>query len=87
MDASLTPETIATICEHMNDDHGEAILHYARAHAGIADAQSATMTGMDASGMDLAVLTADGVQAVHVAFDHTLIDSDDARQTLIRMAH
>jgi putative heme iron utilization protein len=87
MDASLTPETIATICEHMNDDHGDAILHYARAHAGIADAQSATIKSMDAAGMQLEVRTAQGLRIAHVSFDHTLADSDDARQTLIRMAH
>jgi putative heme iron utilization protein len=37
-------------------------------------------------GMDLAVETPSGSQAVRIAFDHRLADSDDARATLIAMA-
>jgi putative heme iron utilization protein len=82
----LDAAAIATICEHMNDDHADAIAGYARVFGNIGDALGARMTGLDASGMDLEVETAAGPRTARIAFDHTLQDADDAHQTLIRMA-
>jgi putative heme iron utilization protein len=86
MSRHLTVEAIATICEHMNEDHGDAIVGYARALGGVEDAQSASIAKLDAAGMDLDVQTPSGARSVRVAFDHTLLDADDAKETLIRLA-
>jgi len=70
----------------MNDDHADSIAAYARTFAGIPEARAATMKSMDETGMDLDVRTDAGAQVARVAFDHTLLDADDAKDTLIRMA-
>jgi putative heme iron utilization protein len=86
MSRPLTPESIASICEHMNEDHADALVTYARVFGHRADARTARMTGMDADGLDMHVETDSGEVDLRVTFDHTLADADDAQQTLIRMA-
>jgi putative heme iron utilization protein len=74
------------ICDHMNEDHADAVLGYARTLAGRSDAASARLTGFDSAGMDLAVDTGSGSVDVRIPFDHELRDADDARDTLIALA-
>ena len=62
----VTQEIFASMCEHMNDDHAEAVATYARVYASVDDVRSAAMTAMDASGMDLRVETPAGVRAVRI---------------------
>lgn len=77
----LTPAVSARICKHMNDDHAEAVVAYARHYGGIATATAARMVVVGPEVMQLEV---DG-QMVDVRFDHTLSDSDDAHRTLVAM--
>lgn len=77
----LTPAVSERICRHMNDDHPEAVLAYARHYAAIATAQQARMLAIRPEAMELAV---DGVD-VQVPFDHNLSDSEDAHRTLVAM--
>ena len=77
----LTPEVSDRICKHMNDDHTEAVLAYARHYGGIQGAQAARMVAVAQDAMTLEV---DGAP-VQVAFDHALSDSDDAHRTLVAM--
>ena len=77
----LTPAVSDRICKHMNDDHGEAVVAYARHYGGMASAQSARMLAITAEAMELEV---DG-QPLRVAFDHNLSDSEDAHRTLVAM--
>jgi putative heme iron utilization protein len=86
MAGPLTAATIASICEHMNDDHAVALVTYARVFGKLPDARTARMTGIDAAGLDLEVETATGSHTVRITFDHSLEDAGDARATLIRMA-
>jgi len=77
----LTPAVSDRICKHMNDDHAEAVVAYARHYAGIEAATAARMVAVRPEAMQLDV---DG-QMVEVRFDHTLSDSDDAHRTLVAM--
>jgi hypothetical protein len=77
----LTPAVSDRICKHMNDDHAEAVLAYARHYGGIQEAQTARMVAVAPEAMTLEV---DGAP-VEVAFDHTISDSDDAHRTLVAM--
>jgi len=86
MARSLDAQTITMICDHMNEDHADAVLGYARTLAGRTDAASARMTGFDSVGMDLAVETDAGRVALRIPFDHEIRDADDARDTLIALA-
>jgi putative heme iron utilization protein len=77
----LTPAVSDRICKHMNEDHAEAVLAYARHYGGMEGAQAARMVAVAPNAMSLEV---DGAP-VQVAFDHTLSDSDDAHRTLVAM--
>jgi putative heme iron utilization protein len=77
----LTPAVSDRICRHMNVDHASAVLAYAHHYAGLPDASSARMVSVAATAMTLEV---DGT-TVEVAFDHALIDSEDAHRTLVGM--
>ena len=77
----LTSAVSERICKHMNDDHAEAVLAYARHNGGVEAPQHARMVAVRPEAMELEV---DG-QRLDVAFDHTLSDSEDAHRTLVAM--
>ena len=77
----LTSAVSERICKHMNDDHAEAVLAYARHYGGLEAPQQARMVAVRPEAMELEV---DG-QRLDVAFDHTLSDSEDAHRTLVAM--
>ena len=77
----LTPAVSDRICKHMNDDHAEAVLAYARHYGGVEAPVSARMLAVRPEVMELEV---DG-SCVEVRFDHTLTDSEDAHRTLVSM--
>jgi putative heme iron utilization protein len=77
----LTSAVSERICKHMNDDHSEAVLAYARHYGGVEAPQQARMVAVRPEAMELEV---DG-QRLDVAFDHTLSDSEDAHRTLVAM--
>jgi putative heme iron utilization protein len=81
----ITPAVSDRICTHMNDDHAEAVLLYAKIYGNLADATAATMKAIDPEGMDLTAQGTAGETPLRIAFDHTLTDSEDAHQTLIAM--
>ena len=77
----LTTEVSTRICKHMNDDHAEAVLDYARHYGGIDAPGSARMVAVMPNSMELEV---DG-SSLRIPFDHTLTDSEDAHKTLVAM--
>jgi putative heme iron utilization protein len=78
---ALTPAVSDRICKHMNDDHAEAVLAYARHYGGVANPRAARMVAVGPETMELEV---DG-EALQIRFDHTLSDSEDAHRTLVAM--
>jgi len=81
----ITPAISNRICAHMNDDHAEAVLLYAKVYGQSADATSATMVAIDPIGMDLTAEVNGTPTPLRVLFDHTLEHSEDAHTTLVRM--
>lgn len=77
----LTPAVSDRICRHMNDDHAEAVLAYARHYGGVEAPAEARMLVVRADAMQLEV---DG-STIEVPFDHPLTDSEDAHRTLVAM--
>ena len=75
----------AGILRHMNDDHASAVLAYARALAGIADASGATMTAVDRYGFEIAAATPEGPRAARLEFDAPVATADDVRRVLVAM--
>ena len=85
-DPILSPEDSERIVDHMNADHPEALVDYAKAYADVPDVQGARMTGIDADGFDLVVETNGETRPVRIEFDTPLRTVDDARSTLVHMA-
>ena len=82
---AFSPDVSDRICKHMNDDHAEAVLLYAKVFGGVMEAIAAQMLKIDADGMDLQIQQAAATAPVRITFDHILQDSEDAHQTLIAM--
>lgn len=78
-------EAAPGILAHMNEDHADANLAYARSLLSIADAASATMTAVDRYGFELAITTSAGPRAGRIAFDDEVTTSDEARKALIAL--
>jgi heme iron utilization protein len=75
----------AGILKHMNGDHADAVLAYARALAGIAGASGAVMTAVDRYGFEVAATTPEGPRAVRLEFDTPVATADDVRRVLVAM--
>lgn len=73
------------ILTHMNDDHGDSVLAYAKKLAAIDEATSATMTAVDRYGFELAVTTPAGPRATRLAFDEPVATSDEVRRAMIEL--
>lgn len=85
MSNNFSAEISSRICNHMNEDHGDAVVLYAKTFGGITDAIAAQMLSIDAQGMDLTAQANGEDVPLRIEFDHVLVDSEDAHQTLIAM--
>jgi putative heme iron utilization protein len=72
------------ILEHMNADHADALVLYARAFAGV-DADAATMTGVDRMGMRIRARSGDRLQGLRINFPREVRTPMDARTVLVEM--
>jgi heme oxygenase (biliverdin-IX-beta and delta-forming) len=76
--------TAADIIEHMNRDHSDALLTYARVLAG-EPADQATMVAVDRLGFKLHLQSRDRRHSVRLAFPKEVRTPEEARQALIGM--
>jgi nitroreductase len=81
----LAPIAAAAIA-HMNHDHADALLAYARGLAGLGWAEMATVERIDAAGLDLYVRGADRQQLARVVFDPPLTEQAQLRPKLVELA-
>ncbi|HUG53109.1 MAG TPA: DUF2470 domain-containing protein [Vicinamibacteria bacterium] len=72
------------ILEHMNEDHREALLAYARGATGEA-ADEATMVSVDRLGFRLRLRTGDRVHGIRVPFPHEVRTAGECRDVLVEM--
>jgi putative heme iron utilization protein len=73
------------VITHMNDDHAEANLAYARAQGGLVDATDANMVGIDRYGVTVQATTPAGPRLVRVPFPAPLTTADEARGAVIAL--
>lgn len=79
-------DAITGIISHMNADHADAVLNYARHFAGVALGSTATLVGFDATGMDIDVVNNGETERVRVTFESPVHTPGQARKVLIAMA-
>jgi heme iron utilization protein len=72
------------ILEHMNADHGEALVLLARTQAGL-EAELATMTSVDRLGFHVRVKTAAGMKGARIPFLREVLTPGDTRAVLVEM--
>ncbi|WFE30433.1 DUF2470 domain-containing protein [Solwaraspora sp. WMMD791] len=81
----FTPDVVAQIAHHMNDDHAADSLLICRSLGGAPAASAARMTGLDADGIDFAA-TVDEVEVpLRVPFAHRLTERAQVRREVVRM--
>jgi heme iron utilization protein len=77
-------DTATEIMQHMNADHGDALILLARVLAGIG-AQEAAMTSVDRLGFHLRLKTRDGTRGTRIAFSREVRSVVEARDVLVGM--
>lgn len=86
---SAQPDPLADVAggiiQHMNADHADALLAYARVFGGVA-ADEAVMTAVDRLGFKLRVTAGGRRHSVRIAFPREVATSADSRAVLIEMA-
>ncbi|MGH7278883.1 MAG: HugZ family protein [Candidatus Rokuibacteriota bacterium] len=77
-------DAAAGIVEHMNRDHADAVVTYARVQGGI-EAEEAAMVAVDRLGFKLRVRQGTRVHSVRIAFPREVTTANDSRIVLIEM--
>ena len=85
MSEAITSAISDRICKHMNKDHADAVVFYAKTYGNQSAVESAEMISIDAQGMNLSAQVNGESLPVRVEFDHTLVDAKDAHTTLVEM--
>tara|TARA_B100000579_G_C22113305_1_gene524168 strand:+ start:155 stop:424 length:270 start_codon:yes stop_codon:yes gene_type:complete len=77
----ITKDSSARICNHMNEDHQDAVNAYAKHYGKIKTFKSAKMISLTPESIQLKI----DEQIIDIKFDHRLQDCSDAHQTLVKM--
>jgi putative heme iron utilization protein len=77
-------DTATDIIQHMNTDHGDALILLARAFAGI-ESQEVAMTSVDRLGFHVRLKTQDGTRGARIAFLREVSNPAEARKVLVEM--
>lgn len=85
MSEAITSEISKRICRHMNADHADAVVLYAKAFGGTPNATFAEMVAVDPQGMDLLAQVDGSPVPLRIPFDHVLQNAEDAHHTMIDM--
>lgn len=72
------------ICEHMNEDHADAVKLYAEAFAGI-HAEKANMIHVDSEGFDIAAVSDNHHRHIRMSFSSPVNSTDEVRAAMISM--
>lgn len=82
----FTPDVVAAIMRHMNDDHAADNLLIVRVLGMRPDAVSARMSGMDADSIEFAARTGSGDEvAVRLPWSQRLTERAQVRAEVVRM--
>ncbi|OKH15917.1 DUF2470 domain-containing protein [[Limnothrix rosea] IAM M-220] len=85
MSEIITSAVSDRICNHMNKDHADAVLTYAKHFGQRTDAEAAQMLGLDEVGMDLEITVNKQPETLRIPFPTTLTNPKDAHTVLVDM--
>ena len=75
----------AGIIDHMNEDHADAMVCYARAFTRATATDDVRMTGIDRYGFEMSVAVKAGRRPARIAFDAPIATALEARKTLVSL--
>ena len=75
---------VAGICNHMNEDHQDAMLAYAKAFANT-EADAAKMIHVDRAGFDMIAIKNNHHKAIRLNFTEPVTTPDEVRKTMVEM--
>tara|TARA_Y100001968_G_C19279031_1_gene678245 strand:+ start:691 stop:960 length:270 start_codon:yes stop_codon:yes gene_type:complete len=78
---AITKESSTRICNHMNQDHKEAVHAYAKHYGKVKTFESARIIRLTPELIELKI----DDQTLKIKFDHILKDCSDAHKTLVKM--
>lgn len=81
----FSSEEIKRICEHMNEDHHDALLLYAKVFAKHPKVQLARMEHLNAQGFELAAYDGESWQNLWIAYPKPLEAPAEIRAVLVAM--
>ncbi|HBQ16249.1 MAG: DUF2470 domain-containing protein [Sandaracinaceae bacterium] len=73
------------VVTHMNDDHADALVSYARAFTRATHAEKVSMTGIDRYGFEMSVETDKGPRPARLAFASEIATPEEARKALVAL--
>ena len=85
MSEVITTAVSDRICKHMNDDHADAVLVYAKVYGQKEAATAAKMESIDPEGMNLTAEIDGNSIPVRVDFDQPLQNAKEAHHVLVDM--
>jgi putative heme iron utilization protein len=77
-------DAAATIVQHMNADHKDALILLARVFAGL-ESQEASIISVDRLGFHLRLRTPDGMRGARIAFAREVSDVEETREVMVQM--
>jgi|HigsolmetaAR206D_1030411.scaffolds.fasta_scaffold08447_2 putative heme iron utilization protein len=83
---ALTPDDIQLAIEHMNADHADAVLAYAQGLAGLAWAESATLTAIDTERIELLAIAPQRQQVATIPFSTPVSNLASLQQASVELA-
>ena len=81
----FTPDVVAAVTRHMNDDHAADNVVICQALGGVPDATAATMTGLDESGLAFDVTTPTGTTAATIPWSAPVTERPQIRAEVAAM--
>ena len=70
--------------QHMNADHKDALIQFAKRFAGI-EAMEAAMTSVDRLGFNIRLKTQDGVHGARIAYLREVTNPTQIREVIVEM--
>lgn len=81
----FTPDVVAQVLRHMNDDHADDCVLICRAQGGQPDTVTAAMSGLDPDAAYFDAVVGDGVVPVRVAFRQPLTERAQVRVEITQL--
>ena len=82
----FTEDETERMVAHMNEDHADSVLAYARHFGNFPEAVEGRLLGVDAERMRIEARSAEERHEIAIPFDHAVTSAHDAHMTMVKMS-